>query len=72
VNGLAAGKANASAALGGTLGAVLGALAFPILFNVGGPPVNSEFWALSGLLSGGFLGILLGAFLGRSRSGQSR
>jgi hypothetical protein len=44
----------------------------PILFNIGGPPVNSEFWALAGLLLGGFLGILLGAFLGRSRSRQLR
>ena len=51
---------------------MLGALAFPILIHLGGPPVNSEFWALAGLLVGGFLGILLGAFLGRSRSGQLR
>jgi hypothetical protein len=60
------------AALGGAVGAMLAALAFPILFNMEGPLIDNNFWALIGLLVGGFLGSLLGAFIGWSGSGRDR
>jgi hypothetical protein len=60
------------AAVGGAVGALLAALAFPILINMEGPPIDNNFWALVGLLVGGFLGSLLGAFIGWSGSGRDR
>lgn len=56
-----------AASIGGTGGALLAAAASPVLFNRAGPPANNPFWALSGLLLGGIVGTLLGAFLGRRR-----
>jgi hypothetical protein len=60
-----------SAALGGTVGALLGALASPILFNRDGPPANNEIWALAGLLGGAIFGSLFGALIGRSVASTS-
>jgi hypothetical protein len=59
-------------ALGGAVAAMLAALAFPILFNMEGPPIDKNFWALVGLLVGGILGSLLGAFIGWSGNGRDR
>jgi hypothetical protein len=59
-------------ALGGEVGAMLAALAFPILFNREGPPTENYFLALSGLFIGGFVGSLLGAFIGWSGSERDR
>jgi hypothetical protein len=52
------------AALGGAVGALIAALAFPILFNREGPELENYFEALLGLLIGGFVGSLVGAFIG--------
>jgi hypothetical protein len=70
LGGASGSRVAVGAAVGGAIGAMLGALAFPILFNIEGPPTNNAFWALFGLLVGGFLGTLLGAFIGWSRSKQ--
>jgi hypothetical protein len=64
LGGVSGSRAVVGSAVGGTVGALLAALAFPILFNMEGPPINNGFWALSGLLIGGFLGTLIGAFIG--------
>jgi hypothetical protein len=56
----------AGAALGGAVGALLAALAFPNLFDREVRPLNDDFWALSGLFIGGFVGSLVGAFIGWS------
>ena len=60
------------AALGGVVGALLAALAFPMLFDREGPAINNDFWALSVLFIGGFIGSLVGASIGWSRSGKDR
>ena len=62
------------AALGGAVSATVAAIVFPMLFNREGPPINNYFYVLIGLLVGGILGILLGGFIGwsRSRQGQFR
>jgi hypothetical protein len=58
------------AALGGAVGAMLAALAFPNLFDREVRPLNDDFWALSGLFIGGVVGSLVGASIGWSRSGK--
>jgi hypothetical protein len=57
-------------ALGGGVGAMLAALAIPMLLNMQGP--NNDFWELFGLLISGFLGSVMGAIIGRPRSGEGK
>jgi hypothetical protein len=60
----------AGAALGGTIGATLAAVAYPILFNWEGPSLNNYFWILDGLFIGGFVGSLVGAWTERRSEEQ--
>jgi hypothetical protein len=62
----------AKASLGGAVGALLAALAFPNLFDREVRPLNDDFWTLIGLFMGGVVGTLLGAFIGWARSGQGQ
>ena len=54
----------AGASLGGAVGALLAAFAFPNLFDREVRPLNDHFWTLIGLFVGGVVGILLGVFVG--------
>jgi hypothetical protein len=62
----------ATASLGGAVGALLAALAFPNLFDREVRPLNDDFWTLIGLFMGGVVGILLGGFVGWLRSEQAQ
>jgi hypothetical protein len=72
LGGASGSRVVAGAALGGGVGATLAALAFPVLFNMEGPPLNNYFYILVGLPLGGFPGSLLGAFIGWSYGEKER